>query len=169
MPLPSDSSSGGAFVNAAAFEDDEEVGNNNSISYARWINECNDDSRIELEVKQKNQQIVKELSDAFKNVSSVEKRDMEDNDDDEAQLTKVDIMERPSSSVSRADILEAISSKYSQGALGELVTNLKFAYSNISHASQDLYVRTPTVHIISGFIKVLTSPNSGFSRSGKEK
>ena len=93
MPLLSDSSSGGgAFVNAA-FEDDEEVGNNNSISYARWINECNDDSRIELEVKQKNQQIVKELSDAFKNVSAVETGDMEDNDGDEAQPTKVDIME----------------------------------------------------------------------------
>ena len=117
MPLLSDSSSGGgAFVNKA-FEDDGQVGNNNSISYARWINECNDDSRIELEVKQKNQQIVQELSDAFKNVSSVENRDMEDND--EAQPTKVNIMERPSSSVSRADILEAISSKYNRGALGE--------------------------------------------------
>ena len=119
MPLLSDSSSGGAFVNAA-FEDDEEVGNNNSITYARWINECNDDSRIELEVKQKNQQIVKELSDAFKNVSAVETGDMEvNNDNDEAQSTKLDIMERPSSNVSRADILEAITSKYNQGALGE--------------------------------------------------
>ena len=166
MPLLSDSSSGGAFVNAA-FEDDEEVGNNNSITYARWINECNDDSRIELEVKQKNQQIVKELSDAFKNVSAVVAGDMEDND--EAQSTKLDIMERPSNNVSRADILEAITSKYNQGALGEQVTNLKFAYSNISHGSQDLYARTPTVRTISGFIKVLTSPSSGFSRSGREK
>ena len=107
-------SNGGGFVNNA-FDDDEEFPETR-ITYARWINtnEFNG-SEIELAVKQKN--TVRELSDAFKSCRTKDNldNDSEESDDD----TDIDIYQRPTKAVSRADIISALSSKYRQGALGK--------------------------------------------------
>ena len=108
------SSISGGFVNNA-FDDEEEFPETR-ITYARWINtnEFNG-SEIELAVKQK--KTVRELNDAFK---SCRTKDNLDNDSEESDVdTDIDIYQRPSPTVSRADIISALSSKYREGALGK--------------------------------------------------
>ena len=160
----SDSSSSGGFVNNA-FEDDEEVCNNN-ISYARWINECNDNSRLGVEEdKQKNQDMVNELSETFKSTTSIETEDTENNKDDNEASEELDIFERPSDHVSRADIIGALSSKYRAGALGRRINSNTTSHPSHSQVSS---ARTPTVPTISGCIKDHSSRSSDCSRSGRE-
>ena len=108
------SSISGGFVNNA-FDDEEEFPETR-ITYARWINtnEFNG-SEIELAVKQK--KTVRELNDAFK---SCRTKDNLDNDSEESDVdTDIDIYQRPTPTVSRADIISALSSKYREGALGK--------------------------------------------------
>lgn len=113
---PSESSSNGGFVNNA-FDDDEEFPENH-VTYARWINKNEfNGSEIELAVKQKNTDIVRELNDAFKSCGT---KDNLDNDSEESDAdTDIDIYQRPTKAVSRADIISALSSKYREGALGK--------------------------------------------------
>ena len=115
---PSESSSnGGGFVNNG-FDDDEEEFPATRVTYARWINtnEFNG-SEIELAVKQKNSDFVRELNNAFK---SGRTKDNLDNDSEESDVdTDIDIYQRPTKVVSRADIISALSSKYREGALGK--------------------------------------------------
>ena len=99
----SDSSSGGGFVNNA-FEDDDEV-SENRVTYARWINrkEYNDDSEIELRVKQNS--IVEELDEVLRSRTE----DSSDGDKTDNEDGEVDIYQRPSPGMSRRLILRKLS------------------------------------------------------------
>ena len=89
-----------------------------SVTSKYWINKNEfNGSEIELAVKQKNTDIVRELNDAFKSCGT---KDNLDNDSEESDAdTDIDIYQRPTKAVSRADIISALSSKYREGALGK--------------------------------------------------
>ena len=155
----SDRSSAEGFVNTAFEEDEDSL--DNTVTYARWINRISDrqdDSEIELSVKQRNKDIVAELNEAFKACSTKEVLDSDDHDDEEGDNdgdsdTELDIYERPSAGISRRVMLRALSGQ--QQELGEvqfkIYIPIKYIWTHFPFKVRR--APTPSVHTTSGSTK----------------
>merc|ERR1712243_194704 len=96
----------GGITNDAFLDDEDDVVDIN-ITYAKWMNKHDvSESEMQLELKNKNREVVRELSDSFKQYSQEDSDDSSDNDID------FDIYQRPTKTVRRADIIASLSSSY---------------------------------------------------------
>jgi len=113
----------GGITNDAFLDDEDDVVDIN-ITYAKWMNKHDiSECEMQLELKNKNREVVRELSDSFKQYSQEDSDDSSDNDID------FDIYQRPTKTVRRADIIASLSSSYREGSLGKVCSDRNCPYN----------------------------------------
>ena len=108
-----------------AFLDDEDESVDINITYAKWINKHDlSDSKVLLDLMNKNKEVVRELNESFNQCQS-----LEESDDSSINNFDFDIFQRPTRNVRRADIIASISGKYKEGSLGKMCNDKNCPYN----------------------------------------